>query len=305
MNIGLIGLGNIGSILAENLLQSDRKLVVHDLDHNRAEPLLALGAAWAATPREVAEMSQRVVTSLPSPEAVRAVMTGEDGVLAGLSEGAVWIETSTTDDAQLKELAAEAARRGAETLEATLSLGIHKMKARAGTIFAGGKEAVFQANEALMREMGGRVIYMGALGNATIIKLITNAITFVNLIGAAEGMMLAAKAGLDLGKAHQAIGASYGASYVNETEMKLVLNGSYDDSFTIDLCCKDLRLNEALCQRYGITQEVTGQVAAIFESARQKHGDRAFCAEAVRYVEEKAGLSLRAPGFPSSLLELD
>lgn len=305
MTIGLIGLGNIGCVLAENLLQCDHELVVHDLVYKRAEPLLALGAEWAATPRDVAERSERVVTSLPSPEAVRAVMAGEDGVLAGLSEGSVWIETSTTDDAQLKEIAAEAAQRGAETLEATLTLGIHKMKARAGTIFAGGEEAVFQANEALMRDMGGQVLYMGALGNATIIKVITNAITFVNLIGAAEGMMLAAKAGLDLGKAHQAIGASYGASYVNETEMQLVLNGSYDGGFTLDLSCKDLSLNESLCRRYGITQEVTEQVATIFEAMRQKHGDRAFCAEAVRYIEEKAGLNLRAPGFPSTLLELD
>lgn len=304
MSVGFIGLGNVGLAVAENLLHAQHDLVVHDLDPRRSETLRELGARWASTPREVAEQSDVVITSLPSPAAVRSVVTGDDGMFAGMATGTVWVETSTTDENQLKELATTAARCGVETLEATLTLGVHRMKSRTGTIFAGGKEAVFEANRSLLADIGGQVIYVGELGNATVIKVITNTIAFVNLIGLAEGMMLAAKAGLDLGTAHKAIGASYGGSYVNDTEMQVVLNGSFDGNFTIDLACKDLRLSEALCRQYGMTQEVTSMVAGIFEEMRKTLGDRAYSTEAARYVEEKAGQNLRAPGFPASLLEL-
>lgn len=304
MKVAQIGLGNIGAILASNLLDAGYELIVHDLDPDRAGPLLEKGARWADTPLEAARAAQRVVTSLPSPEAVRAVMTGPKGVLEGLQAGAVWIETSTTDVPQLKAFATEAWARGADALEATLTLGVHRMADRTGTIFAGGAEAVFNANADLLRDMGGEVIHIGPLGQASIIKIITNTIAFVNLIGLAEGMALADKSGIDLATAHKAISASFGHSYVNETEMKVVLNGSFDGGFTIDLACKDLRLSQALSAGLGMRQPITEAVGEIWETIRHAHGDRAFSAEAVRHVEDHTGTTLRAPGFPGNLMEI-
>lgn len=304
MKVAQIGLGNIGAILATNLLNSGHELIVHDLDPDRAAPLLKNGARWADTPLEAARKAHRVVTSLPSPEAVRAVMTGPEGVLQGLQTGAVWIETSTTDVPQLKAFASDARTRGADTLEATLTLGVHRMADRTGTIFAGGNEAVFSANADLLRDMGGEVVYIGPLGQASVIKIITNTIAFVNLIGLAEGMALADKFGIDLATAHKAISASFGQSYVNETEMKVVLNGSFDGGFTIDLACKDLRLSKALCMALDMNQPITEAVAEIWEAVRLERGDKAFSTEAARYVEEHTGTSLRAPGFPGNLKDI-
>lgn len=304
MNVAQIGLGKIGTILATNLLDAGYELIVHDLDPARAGPLIEKGARWAHTPLEAARAAHRVVTSLPSPEAVRVVMTGPEGVLEGLQPGAVWIETSTTDVAQLKALASDARTRAADTLEATLTLGVHRLIDRTGTIFAGGDMAVFETNADLLRAMGGEVIYIGPLGQASIIKIITNTIAFVNLIGLDEGLALADKSGLDLATAHKAISASFGQSYVNETEMKVVLNGSFDGGFTIDLACKDLRLSKTLCRSLDMNQPITEAVGEIWEAVRQDRGDKAFSTEAVRHVEDHTGSSLRAPGFPESLVDI-
>lgn len=301
MNIGFIGLGNIGAPLAGRLLGSGHKLVVHDLDRARADELVAGGAAWADSPLETARDTDCLITSLPSPQAACAVIEGKDGALEGFSRGATWIETSTNDADEVKRLAGLLSERGVNTLEATLTLGVHKIASSEGTIFAGGDRDVFEAHASIFEALGGQVFYMGELGKATVIKVITNLVAFVNTIGIAEGVMLAQRAGIDTGEAWKAIGASYGTSYALETAMAVVLGGTYDDDFAIELACKDLRLGRDIAKAVGFEPDLINKTGEIFEWARQKFGDRAFCSEAVRYVEERAGEELRAAGFPEKL----
>ena len=274
MQIGFIGLGNVGAPLARCLQRAGHALTVRDLDRNRAAELLEHGASWAETPCALAESAEVVITSLPSPAAVATVMEADDGVLAGLGDGAVWIEMSTTDAAEVRRLAALAAERGAATLEAPITGGCHRAVSGDISILAGGAPSEFERCRSLLEAMGGTVLHVGPLGQASILKVITNMLAFVHLVAAGEALMLAAKAGIDLGSAFEGIKASSGNSFVHETESQVILNGSYNIGFTMDLACKDLGLAQALGREFQVPLELGGRVAATFERARTEYGAR-------------------------------
>jgi 3-hydroxyisobutyrate dehydrogenase len=235
MRVGFVGVGHLGRHLAASILRAGFPLVVHDRDRDAAVDLLAAGAAWAESPRELAARSDTVVTCLPSPATVTAVVTGADGVLAGLAPGGTWIDTSTNDRHELLHLAALAAERGLRTLEAPVTGGVHKAAAGEITVLVGGDEATYREHVELFEAIGGEVFHIGPLGSASVIKVITNMLAFVHLVAVGEALMLARRGGLDLGQAYRAIRASSGNSFVHETESQVILNGSYDIGFTIDL----------------------------------------------------------------------
>ena len=303
MRIGFIGLGNVGAPLARNLQRAGHALTVRDLDRTRAAELLDHGAGWAETPRALAEGAEVVITSLPSPAAVAAVMEAEDGVLAGLGTDSVWIEMSTTDQAEVRRLATLAAERGAATLEAPITGGCHRAVSGDISILAGGEAGDFARCRPLLEAMGGTVLHVGPLGQASVLKVITNMLAFVHLVAAGEGLMLAAKAGIDLGRAYAGIKASSGNSFVHETESQVILNGSYNIGFTMDLACKDLGLAQALGREFGVPLEVVDRVAATFARARTEYGDRAWSSQVVKLLEDACGCPLRAPGFPAELVD--
>ncbi len=301
MRIGFIGLGNVGAALARNLIKGGHGLIVHDLNRERAAELLAQGAAWGDSPHALSKISDTVVTSLPTPMAVNAVMEGEQGVLSGLRAGGTWIEMSTNDTEQIKRLAALAVQKGIATLEAPVTGGCHRARSGDITILVGGDELVFRQQQPILQAMGGQVLYMGKLGNASVIKVISNMLAFLHLVGLGEGLMLAKKAGVDLRDAFEGIKASSGNSFVHETESQVILNGSYNIGFTMDLACKDLGLALQLGKELGVPLTLTSQVAHIFAHARQQYGDRAWSTQVVKLLEDELGENLRAPGFPAEL----
>jgi 3-hydroxyisobutyrate dehydrogenase len=261
------------------------------------------GASWAETPRALAESAEVVITSLPSPAAVATVMEADDGVLAGLGDGAVWIEMSTTDATEVRRLAALAAERGAATLEAPITGGCHRAVSGDISILAGGAPGDFERCRSLLEAMGGTVLHVGPLGQASVLKVITNMLAFVHLVAAGEALMLAAKAGIDLGHAFDGIKASSGNSFVHETESQVILNGSYNIGFTMDLACKDLGLAQALGREFEVPLELGDRVAATFERARAEYGARAWSSQVVKLLEDACGQPLRAPGFPDELVD--
>ncbi len=299
MKIGFIGLGNVGAPLAANLLRAGHDLTVNDLERGAAKDLLAAGAAWADSPRALAADAEAVITSLPSPAAVRRVM--EDGVLAALAPGAAWIEMSTNDAEEVKRLAASAAARGVATLEAPITGGCHRAKSGEITILVGGDQAVYERHLPLFQAMGGTVLHVGALGQASVLKVITNMLAFVHLVAVGEALMLAKRGGIDLRTAFEGIKASSGNSFVHETESQVILNGSYNIGFTMDLASKDLGLAHRLGRELGVPLELTGLVEQIFHRARLQYGERAWSSQVVKLLEDALGTDLRAPGFPEIL----
>jgi 3-hydroxyisobutyrate dehydrogenase len=301
-HIGFVGTGNLGSRVVVNLLEAGFAVTVHDARRGAAAACLAAGATWAPTPAAAAAIADTVITCLPTPGAVVGVVAGEAGLLTSLRRGACWIDLSTNDAQELSRLAELASACGVDTLDAPVTGGVHKAAAGELTVLVSGRPEVFAAQHRLLQAVGSKVIYLGPLGQASKMKVITNMLAFVHLVAAGEALMLAARAGIELGDAFEAIRASSGNSFVHETESQVILSGSYDIGFTLDLACKDLDLVSRLAADLEVPVEVAAVVREHFVRARQRYGGEAWSPRVVQLLEDDVGMLLRAPGFPSSLL---
>lgn len=299
--LGFIGLGNLGYHLANSLVRAGFALTVHDLNKDAAAGLLAAGATWADSPQAVAERVASVFTCLPSSKAVSMVVSGDKGILAGLRPGGAWIDMSTNDRTETLRLGALAAEKCIHALESPVTGGVHKAAAGNITVLVGGDETVYQAHLPALQAMGNPVLYMGQLGNAAIIKVITNMLAFIHLVAAGEALMLAKRGGLDLAQAFEAIKASSGNSFVHETESQVILNGSYNINFTMDLACKDLGFAMQLGRDFGVPLDLAGLTEQTFIRARSQYGGNAWSSQVVKLLEDALGTDLRAPGFPAVL----
>jgi 3-hydroxyisobutyrate dehydrogenase len=301
MKIGFIGVGNLGVHLAANLLRAGFQVTVYDLNKDAAADLLAAGADWASSPKQVAKAADSVFTCLPSPAAVNAVVTGENGILSGLRPGGTWIDMSTNDRQEVIRLAAIAALQGRQCLEAPVTGGVHKAASAEITVLVGGDRAIFEAHLPALQAMGGKVFHIGPLGSAAVAKVITNMLAFIHLVAAGEALMLAKRGGLDLAQTFEVIKESSGNSFVHETESQVILNGSYNIGFTMDLACKDLYLAHQLGREFGVPLELAGLVEQVFIRARAQYGGNAWSSQVVKLLEDALNTDLRAPGFPEVL----
>ncbi len=301
MRYGFIGLGNLGTPLAGSLLRAGFVLTVHDRNRKAETPLLANGAHWADSPKGVAESSDAVITCLPSSTISEQVLAGDNGILAGLRAGGAWIEMSTLGRDEILRLAAKAAEKGVDTLEAPVTGGVHRAATGEITVLAGGDAALFEMHRSALAAMGGEIFHMGPLGSAAVIKVITNMLAFIHLVAAGEALMLAKRGGLDLAQAFHAIKASSGNSFVHETESQLILNGSYNINFTIDLAVKDLGFALAFGRDLGVPLALADLTMQTFQRARAAYGGGAWSTQVVKLLEDALGTDLRAPGFPAEL----
>lgn len=301
-HIAFVGMGNLGVHLATSLHRAGFSLTLHDLDPSRAAALVLGGCTWADSPALAANDADVLITCLPSPAAVETVMTGSSGALGGLAPGTVWIDMSTNDVATLTELARIAASVGVQCLEAPVTGGVHLAASGSMTVLVGGEVETFENHRDLFRAVGRTSIYVGPLGQATTVKVITNMLAFIHLVAAGEALMLAHRSGIDLAVAFKAIQASSGNSFVHETESQVLLNGSYDIGFTIDLACKDLGFATQLGEDLGVPLVLQSAVATLFEQARTTYGGSAWSPMVVKLLEDALDAPLRAPGFPASLL---
>ncbi|MCC1493347.1 NAD(P)-dependent oxidoreductase [Cognatishimia sp. F0-27] len=303
MKIGFIGLGNVGAKLAGSLVRNGNAVVVHDLDKSAATPLLEAGAQWGDSGRAVAEACDVIMTCLPSPAASARVLEGPGGVLEGLSEGKFWLEISTTDAEDFKRLAGLVADKGAIALDTPVSGGCHRAATGNIAIFAGGPRDAFETVLPLLTTIGRKVVHTGPLGSASVLKVITNYLAGVQLLSTGEALMVARKAGIDLAVAYNAIRVSSGNSFVHETEGQVILNGSYDVEFTMDLEYKDLSLFDNLGTSLGVPLELSPVCVDIIRDGLDRYGPRALSTSIVRRLEEACDADLRAPGFPATLVD--
>lgn len=301
--VGFIGLGNVGSKLAGTLVRSGTPTVVLDLDPEAMAPLVSAGARAAGTPAELAQMCDVVVTCLPSPAAVSQVMESDDGVLNGLDEGDIWVEMSTTDASEVVRLGALVAERGADAADCPVSGGCHRAATGNISIFAGCERSTFERLLPILAIMGRRVLHTGELGSASKLKVVTNYLATANLVAVTEALAACSKVGLDLGVAYEAISASSGTSYVHETESQVILNGSRDINFTMDLVKKDVGLFIAMAQEAGMQLELAGMVADIFDDGIERYGPREWSPNIIRRLEDQYEVRVLAPGFPSEIVD--
>jgi 3-hydroxyisobutyrate dehydrogenase len=301
MRYGFIGLGSLGAHLAGSLVREGFDVIVSDLDPAAARDLLARGARWADDGQAVAEQVDAVVTCLPSPAVSAQVLTGPRGILAGLRPGGTWIEMSTNDQATIEHLTALAQARGVAVLEAPVTGGVHRAASGDITVIVGGDTALLEAHRPALQAMGGDIFHVGPIGRAAVIKVITNMLAFIHLLATGEALMLAKRGGIDLAQAFAVIKASSGTSFVHETEGQLILNGSYNINFTMDLACKDLGFAMGLGRALGVPLDLASVATQTFIRARSVYGGDAWSTQVVKLLEDALGTDLRAPGFPAEL----
>jgi 3-hydroxyisobutyrate dehydrogenase len=298
MHYGYVGLGNLGGHLAHSLVKKGYKVTVFDLDRSLGERHVKDGASWADTPAELASKVDAVFTCLPSPTVSEKVL-GQ--ILTTLKPGATWIENSTNGRDEMIRLAATAAAKGVKVLEAPVTGGVHLAARGEITVLVGGDKDLFELHRPALETIGRKIFHMGPIGSAAVIKVITNMLAFIHLVADAEALMLAKRGGLDLAQAWHAITASSGTSFVHETEGQLILNGSYDIAFTMDLALKDLGFAMNFGKEFGVPLDLASMTQQTFMKGKAAYGGAAQSTQIAKLLEDVLNTDLRAPGFPARL----
>jgi 3-hydroxyisobutyrate dehydrogenase len=303
MKIGFIGLGNVGGKLAGSLLRNKFDLTVRDLDENLTNEFKNLGAKVASSAKELAEQVDLIITCLPSPKICADVMESENGVLEGITQNKVWLEMSTTDEAEIKRIGKKVIEKNGIPLDGPVSGGCHRAATGNIAIFVGGNRKAFERILSALTVMGRKVLHTGELGSATVLKVITNYLASVHLVALGEAWTVAKKSNLDLAKAYKGIAVSSGNSFVHETESQVILNGSYNINFTMDLVLKDTGLFDDLAKKLNAGLEISPKIVDIFKDGQKKYGSRAWSSMIVKRMEDINNINFRADGFPEELTD--
>lgn len=300
MRVGFIGLGNVGAKLSGSLVRNGLDVSVFDLDSDAMAVLTAKGATPSPGPAETMERCDVVITCLPSPAASDAVMRE---MLPAVTDGKIWMEMSTTDEAEVRRLGQQVVARGGAAADCPVSGGCHRAATGNISIFAGCDRTTFDTIFPLLTAMGRRVLHTGELGSASVLKVVTNYLATANLVSCCEALVTARAAGMDLNTTFEAIRISSGTSFVHETESQVILNGSRDISFTMDLVAKDVGLFQEVADRAGVPLEISPMLRDIFADGIARFGERELSPNIIRRLEEATGLDIRAPGFPPEMTD--
>ena len=298
MNYGYIGLGNLGGHIAASLIRAGHQVTVYDRDPSLALRLSEMGATVAGSAAEVAAATDHVFTCLPSPTVSELVLSE---ILPKMKPGSTWIENSTLGRDDIVRLGAVAEAAGIRLLEAPVTGGVHLAARGEITVLAGGDADLVDLHRPALEVIGNKLFHMGPLGSAAIIKVITNMLAFIHLVADGEALMLAKRGGLDLKTAWEAITASSGTSFVHETEGQLILNGSYDIAFSMDLALKDLGFAMGFGREFGVPLDLAGMTNQTFVKGKAAYGGEAQSTQIVKLLEDALGTDLRAEGFPARL----
>jgi 3-hydroxyisobutyrate dehydrogenase len=252
MKFAFIGVGNMGNLMALNLMKAGHSLQVHDLKREAARNLEEAGATWANSPRNAATGVQAAFLSLPMPADVERVVLGDDGVLSGMQSGGTIIDMSTNSPTVVRNLAAETKARDVTFLDAPVSGGVRGARNATLAIMVGGDEATYDRYEPVLKTIGANVFHCGDIGAGNVVKLVNNMLAFIHMMGAAEAIVLGAKAGVDPNILWQAVKASSGASFAWEFGTRAILRDRLAPTFTVDLASKDIGLATALAKEFDV-----------------------------------------------------
>jgi 3-hydroxyisobutyrate dehydrogenase len=276
---------------------------VRDLDESLTDRFKDLGAKVVKSPKELAEQTDLIITSLPSPEVSAEVMEADDGIINGLSKDKIWIEMSTTDENEVKRLGEKVIAKKGIPMDGPVSGGCHRAATGNIAIFVGGERKAFEKILPALIVMGRKVLHTGELGTASVLKVVTNYLASVHLVALGEAWTIAKKSNLDLAKTYKGIAISSGNSFVHETESQVILNGSYNINFTMDLVLKDTGLFDNLAKKLNAPLEISPQIVKIFKDGQKKYGSRAWSSMIVKRMEDLNNINFRANGFPSELID--
>ena len=299
-NIGFIGLGNVGSKVANNIIKNGYNLYVHDLEENTSQSLVSKGAIFCKSIDGLISNVSVFITCLPSPQSVQNVITK---CLPHIKNKHLWIEMSTTDEYEMKSLSKLVFKKKAKVLEAPITGGQHRAESGNISILVGGDKESYKRSFPILSCIGHQILYCGEIGKATTMKVVTNYLASINLLALGEALMVCKKYNIDLKTAYEGIKISSGNSFVHETESQVILSGSYNVNFTMDLVCKDVGLFQNLVEKLGIKTDLSLLITEIFNEGRDAFGDKSWSTKIVKRLEDACNDNLRAIGFPSELVD--
>jgi 3-hydroxyisobutyrate dehydrogenase-like beta-hydroxyacid dehydrogenase len=291
MQLGFVGTGTMGNPMARCLIEAGHQLTVLDLRREATANLCELGARWADNPCAVAEASEVVFTSLPGPtEVEQEVLAPRTGILAGLRPGGAYIDMTTNAPGVVRRLAAACRARGVAMLDAPVSGRPPGM-----TIMVGGEAAAFTQYRPLLECMGRHIFYVGETGAGCIAKLVTQYLGYANFVTALEGLLIGAKAGVDLSVLAQIVPVSAGASRTFDTIPRAVFSGEFVAGGTLDIVAKDLHLACELAREVGAPAHIGLLTDDVLKRAQAQGWGQQGYPVVARILEAMAGVELRAP----------
>jgi 2-hydroxymethylglutarate dehydrogenase len=299
VDIGFIGIGQMGRHMARHILEAGFNLTVYDLRKEAAKPLLEKGARWAGSPADVARASQVVITSLPGPGDIEQVVFGPDGLKSGWKNGDIYIDMSTNSPAVIQHIADEARHMGVSVLDAPVSGGTRGAEMATLTIMVGGEPAVLEKVRKVLESMGAKVALVGAVGCGNVAKLINNMIALTCSSVAAEGFVLGIKAGIDPQVLWDIVTSSTGDSWVVRQFPQSVFSGAFPPQYRLSLAHKDISLAVQMGRDYEVPLLVASVVEQkLIDADAAGLGDKHVDAVILR-LEELTGIQVRTKKSPA------
>jgi len=292
--IGFIGLGAMGRPMASNVLKAGYELTVFDVVKTAVEQMVEQGAKTASTPREVAEHCDVVLISLPNAKIVEAVMTSEDGLLAGAHKGQIFIDLSSVTPEHSRRMAKLAETKGVDYMDAPVSGGVSGAMAGTLTMMVGGSESALAQCQDILQVIGKKIFHAGSVGAGDAVKLVNNLLLGINMAAVAEAMTLGVKAGLDPKVLLEIISVSSGRSYALEAKVPgFILKGNFEPGFAVDLQYKDLEMAVQTGKELGMPLLLTNVAQQVYETAKAKGLGRKDISSIITLSEETAQVTVR------------
>jgi 3-hydroxyisobutyrate dehydrogenase len=293
--IGFIGLGVMGAPMASHLHAAGYALTLHDIDDGAARRLgeSLAGSVIAASPREVAQASDLVITMLPDGKVVREVALGAQGLVHALRAGSLLLDTSSCEPWITRETGSELAQRGIAMVDAPVS-GAQWGAEKAELVFmVGGAAADLERVRPLLERMGRKVFHLGELGAGHAMKCLNNLVTAMTLLATSESLAIGTRYGLDPATMIDVLNLSTGMSWVSQTHFhRRIFNRAFDDPFKLELMAKDVAIACELARQAEVPVAFSSLGQELWQAASLAAGPGASVSELVRWVEKKTGVEI-------------
>jgi 2-hydroxymethylglutarate dehydrogenase len=296
MKIGFIGLGNMGKPMANNLLKAGHILFVHDKRREATEDLVAQGAQWAGSPKAAAQASEITLTSLPEPSDIEQVALGTNGIIEGAPKGHFYVDTSTSTPATIRKIAAIAATKNVEVLDAPVTGGVKGATDGSLTVMVGGSHAAFEFCKPILECIGKHIFLVGDIGAGCVAKLVNNMMALSNLIVAMEAMVFGVKAGVDAQKLFEvATSGSANSMVLNSKFPNYILKGHFElPGFSVSLAAKDMSLATGYAKELGIPIKISQCASNLWADAVKQGLGWKETSAYITLLEKAVGVEVRS-----------